>query len=442
MTLTCSYGGVFAILGIRNLKTMTAEKHPHFFRGKSGKVVGFGESEVNREKSRLSEIVQRAKESIDKAVSYWRGRGATSEEAEKLVDGVVAEATSSVFENNNSTEDLRKEAWIAGVVEVSREGNQPETADAILVELKRNPEESGRMLHGISGYDGINTQELIREIDNVECAKEDVYQREKLKQSAVFCVWDQELQKPVLDHKYVEDRKRNTRFMAAEVVNGDWESCGDEEVIEAIDGCRINTGNAVSDLKQRERKLQERLSGAEYDEQKRKIEAVLDKTQKRIQEALQDNGTIDKNRAMEAVIAILDERLDYEATEAVKEMERAIKDRVEADKYPWTMPGFELVDRSVMENMKQHYETLIGRHNRNNKAPGDDKIRLGGAMLYDDGEVLLHDIGGNTMHSKSISGLTWLIAAYSLQILLAKASRQCLVHDCLGYRSTLLVRHY
>ena len=70
--------------------------------------------------------------------------------------------------------------------------------------------------------------------------------------------------------------------------------------------------------------------------------------------------------------------IDGKALRAPEELERAVSDRIAADRYPWTMPGAEKVDPKKIENMLKYYRILI-----EHQAFGDsteDEVRIPGLM--------------------------------------------------------------
>lgn len=212
---------------------------------------------------------------------------------------------------------------------------------------------------------------------------------------AELCVWDDERGKPVVDKTTIDKRKKSATWKAREEasllvpVSEEYEGVEiieryfeDGEVVKAVLSELEDNSEKLLQTSKEIEKLRGILSSANTDSQRRKIESIIAREEEYERILREHHGKINMVLARKRVAEVLEMRahadIDGKALRAPEELERAVSDRIAADRYPWTMPGAEKVDPKKIENMLKYYRILI-----EHQAFGDsteDEVRIPGLM--------------------------------------------------------------
>lgn len=339
-------------------------------------------------------------------------QGMSPDEARGAADETVADMLNTVFDG--SEEDLPG-ALFTGVVEVGMPGKQSKTAESVNRVCIKGPELCETALEEAE-LGGVDVEEVIGELDAAENNRRDGLDRvdarelaeetreewnvrlKHLQDVAKMCVWDDERNRPAIDPAVLESRKERATWQASQeaaLLVRDPEKCEDQEVIEAIAGSLVDNTDKLKQIAQQIADLKERLTFASADGQKQKLERAIVAAEKRQRVLTETNGTTDTVLAQNQVARILEQRahadIEDEALRSPEELEKAISERINADKYPWTMPGAETVAPDKMEKMQAYYETLV-RH----QFPETDskhEVRIAGLSYMPDDKAFLERNG-------------------------------------------------
>lgn len=212
---------------------------------------------------------------------------------------------------------------------------------------------------------------------------------------AELCVWDDERGKPVVDKTTIDKRKKSATWKAREEasllvpVSEEYEGVEiieryfeDGEVVKAVLSELEDNSEKLLQTSKEIEELRGILSSANTDSQRRKIESIIAREEEYERILREHHGKINMVLARKRVAEVLEMRahadIDGKALRAPEELERAVSDRIAADRYPWTMPGAEKVDPKKIENMLKYYRILI-----EHQAFGDsteDEVRIPGLM--------------------------------------------------------------
>lgn len=204
---------------------------------------------------------------------------------------------------------------------------------------------------------------------------------EHLQDVAQFCMWDGEQNRPVVDPKTIDNHKKIAAEQALQeaisLVSHSKE-CGDEEIVDVIEASLIDNTDRLHQVEQKIDNLRHRLSLANTDSQRQRIARALDAVEKTQSMLSENTGKIDTVLAKNRVAQILEKRayadIDDKAMRAPEELERAIADRIAADRYPWTMPGAENIDPDKMDNIRKYHRTLI--EHQSLEYATEDEVRI------------------------------------------------------------------
>lgn len=225
---------------------------------------------------------------------------------------------------------------------------------------------------------------------------------------AELCVWDDEQGRPVVDQTIIDKCKKlatwkareeasllvpvSEEYEGVEIIEGYYE---DREVVEAVLSKLEDNSEELRRQSNNIERLRGALSSATKDSQRRKIESIIAREEEYERILREHHGKINMVLARKRVAEVLEMRahadIDGKALRAPEELERAVSDRIAADRYPWTMPGAEKVDPKKIENMLKYYRILIEHQAFGDSA--EDEVRIPG-LLPDDIDFLEH--GGVT----------------------------------------------
>lgn len=334
-------------------------------------------------------------------------QGMSPDEARGAADETVADMLNTVFDGS---EEGLPGALFTGVVEVGMPGGQPKTAEAVN-EVCADDLELCKATLEEAELGGVSVEEVTRELDAAEkgrrsdsgrCGGEiakETYKGwserlEYLQDVAKMCVWDDEQSRPVIDQKVLDNRRERAAWQASQeaaLLVREPEKCEDQEIVEAINSSLVDNTDKINRIKQQIADLRERLDIASADGQKQRLARAIAAAEKRQQVLAENNGTIDTVLAQKQVTEILEGRayadIDDRALRAPEELERAVSERIDADKYPWTMPGAESVDPDKMENMRAYYKTLVDHQFP--EANSKHEVRIAGLSYMPDDRAFL-----------------------------------------------------
>lgn len=348
-------------------------------------------------------------DALDNLEEGYIDQGMSPDKARKAVDEIVADMLDAVPD-----EEELPEALFTGVVEVGRPGKQPNTAERVNDVCNDDPKLCKTTLQEAE-LGGIDIAGVTEELDAAENNRRDGLAQvgagklaeethegwdarlEHLQDVARLCVWDDERNRPAIDPAVLESRKERATWQASQeaaLLVRDPEKCEDQEVIEAIAGSLVDNTDKLKQIAQQIADLKERLTFASVDGQKQKLERAIVAAEKRQRVLTETNGTTDTVLAQNQVARILEQRahadIEDEALRSPEELEKAISERINADKYPWTMPGAETVTSDKMEKMQAYYETLV-RHQF--PKTNSNEVRIAGLSYMPDDKAFLERNG-------------------------------------------------
>lgn len=337
-----------------------------------------------------------------------------SEKVDTAVASYVTEATNRC--GNDVT--CAKGALEVGVAEIAQLGLQPETATVVAGMLDAGVSGAAEALQTAEKA-GADIQEIIQEIDSANgnqelLASETVHRLRQLREYTRLCRWDSGQNRVTIDQDKFDAKKRSLMLAAREeadilcnMVAEDGYMGNDLEVSEIIEGVeRVNFSDKIKEVRQSVVRLERMIESAKDDRQKERMQKALAKSMTRLEWLESEHGAVDKGSLSKKIRQLLESRatneIDAYANRAVEELEAAIVERIESNKYPWTMITANLVSDSSMEQMRRYYDRFVQSRDRQSAEVSDTAyIRVPG--LFDDPEARklfeAHDI-----HQDSATG--------------------------------------